>query len=444
MNRLLPHLVRIGFTFGVLAVVGVPSARAQQTCYGYDETGQLVAAVNAQGQTIIYDYDTVGNPVDVRRNDATTAVAITFVSPVSAVGGQPITLLGTGFSDDPGQDAVTIGGVPATVTAANSCSLAVTVPPSATAGPGSIHVATPSGSATYTGSFSLGVGLIVSPSAGEAIVNQTIGFFATVTGTTDQRVTWAVDGIVGGDPTHGTITPTGLYTAPAAVPAAVAVAIQATSVGFPSVTGQANVAVVAVGNRCAQTAVSVQLGAPPPLSVVALPVSVQFGPLSPGGANALPVSVQFDAAPPPISVVALPVSVQFGPLSSGGANALPVSVAFGALPSTLVQALPVSVANAAVISMIAPSSGGRGTSFGITLTGANFNGATGLAFVVNGDPDLHITATNLVVSGNGTQLTANVSVDASATVGTHIVVVQSAGGQSALGNTGSNMFTVNP
>ncbi|HVN84395.1 MAG TPA: IPT/TIG domain-containing protein [Candidatus Binatia bacterium] len=444
MKRVIACLANGGLAFGLLVAVGVHASHAQQTCYGYDETGQLIAAVSAQGQTIIYDYDAVGNPVNVRRNDATTPVAITFVSPVSAVGGQPITLLGTGFSDDPDQDAVTIGGVPATVTAANSCSLTVTVPPNATAGPGSIHVTTPTGSATYTGSFSLEVGLMVSPSVGEAIINQTIGFVATVTGTTDQRVSWGVNSVVGGDATNGTITPTGLYTAPAAIPAGVAVAIQATSVGFPSVTGQANVTVVAVGNRFAHTAVSVQLGAPPPLSVVALPVGVQFGTLSPGGANALPVSVQFDTAPSPISVVALPVSVQFGPLSSGGANALPVSVGFGALSSTIVQAPPVSVANAAVISNVAPTSGGRGTSFGITLTGTNLTGATGLAFVVNGAPDAHIAATNIVVTMNGTHLTANVTIDGSATLGTHVVVVQTASGQSALGNTGSNTFSVNP
>jgi len=104
----------------------------------------------------------------------------------------------------------------------------------------------------------------------------------------------------------------------------------------------------------------------------------------------------------------------------------------------------VSVANAAVISNVAPTSGGRGTSFGITLTGTNLTGGTGLAFVVNGAPDAHIAATNIVVTMNGTHLTANVTIDGSATLGTHVVVVQTASGQSALGNTGSNTFSVNP
>ena len=444
MNRNASHLPRVALVVGLLVVLSARSARAQETCYGYDEVGQLVAAVNAQGQTIIYDYDSVGNPVDVRRNDATGPVAITFVAPTTAVGGQQITLLGTGFSADLAQNAVTIGGVSATVVAANSCSLTATVPPGALAGPGSIHITTPSGSATYTGSFSVGVGLVVVPALTTAVINQTIGFIATATGTTDQRVTWSVNGVGGGDSTHGTVTSAGLYTAPAAVPSAVTVLVQATSVGFPSVSGAANVTIVAVGNRSAQTAVSVQLGAPPPLSVVALPVGVQFGPLSPGGANALPVSVQFDTAPPPISVVALPVSVQFGPLSSGGANALPVSVAFGPLPSSVVQALSVSVANAAVISNVAPSSSGRGTSFEIMLTGKNFTGATALAFLVDSAPDTHVSASNIMIGANGTQLTANVAIDGAATVGAHVVVVQSAGGQSALGNIGSNVFTVNP
>lgn len=444
MNRLLPHLVRIGLTFGVLAVVGVPSARAQQTCYGYDETGQLVAAVNAQGQTIIYDYDAVGNITDVRRNDVTAPVALTFVTPTTATGGSQIVLLGTGFSSDASQDHVTIGGVAATVTAANTCSLTVTVPPSALAGPGSIQVTTPSGSATYTGSFSLGIAVLVSPSTAEVVIDQTIGFFATVTGTTDQRVTWRVNGIAGGDATHGTITASGLYTAPAVIPPAVNVTIQATSVAVPSVMGQATVSIVASANHYASAVVSVMFGAPPPLSVVALPVSVQFGPLSPGGANAAPVSVRFGAAPPPLSVVALPVSVQFGALSAGGASAAPVSVAFGPLPGNVVQAPAVSVANAAVISTVAPSSAARGTTFGMTLTGVNFTGATALAFLVDGAPDSHIAAANIVVGAGGTQLTANVSIDGSALLGSHVVVEQTASGTSGVESTGTNGFTVNP
>ncbi|HXQ22783.1 MAG TPA: IPT/TIG domain-containing protein [Candidatus Acidoferrales bacterium] len=412
---------------GLLTLLFARTASAQQTCYGYDETGRLVAAVNAQGQTIIYDHDAVGNIVDVRRNDATGPVAITFVTPATAVGGAQIVLLGVGFSSDATQDHVTIGGVAATVTAANTCSVTAIVPPGALAGPGSIQITTPSGSATYTGSFSLGVAVLVSPSTAEAVINQPLGFAATVAGATDQRVTWSVNGVAGGDATHGTIAPTGLYTAPAAVPTVTSVTVQATSVGSPGVRGQATVTIVSAPTGYANAA-----------------VSVMFGPLPPGGASAAPVSVAFDAAPPPLSVVALPVSVQFGALSAGGAEAAPVSVSFGALPGHVVQALPVSVANAAVISNVAPSSAARGAMVSVTLSGVNFTGATALAFLVDGAPDSHVTAANIAIGAGGTQLTANVAVDASALLGSHVVVVQTASGPSALESTGTNGFTVGP
>src|SRR5574337_1907201 len=249
---------------GVFMVAVARPAAAQQTCYGYDEAGRLTAVVNEQGQTIVYDYDAVGNILATHRNDATGPVAITFVHPTTAVGGAQIVVLGTGFSTDPAQDHATIGGVTATVTAATTCSVSVVVPPNALAGPGSIQVTTPSGSATYSGSFSLGVSVIVSPPTAEAVINQTIGFVATVTGAADQRVTWSVAGIAGGDAAHGTITPAGLYTAPAAVPSSANVTVQATSVAVPSATGPATVSIVTAANQYARTAASVMFGPLPP------------------------------------------------------------------------------------------------------------------------------------------------------------------------------------
>ena len=50
-------------------------------------------------------------------------------------------------------------------------------------------------------------------------VNQTLQYTATVTGLTNTAVTWKVCNVTGGNATCGTITQTGLYTAPAAVPA---------------------------------------------------------------------------------------------------------------------------------------------------------------------------------------------------------------------------------
>ena len=58
----------------------------------------------------------------------------------------------------------------------------------------------------------------VAPQSPTAVVDQTIAFQATVTGTTNTTVTWEVNGIAGGNSTVGTISISGTYTAPATVP----------------------------------------------------------------------------------------------------------------------------------------------------------------------------------------------------------------------------------
>ena len=46
------------------------------------------------------------------------------------------------------------------------------------------------------------------------VPGQTQQFTATVTGTDNTGVTWNVDSVSGGDPQHGTISSSGVYTAP--------------------------------------------------------------------------------------------------------------------------------------------------------------------------------------------------------------------------------------
>ena len=60
-------------------------------------------------------------------------------------------------------------------------------------------------------------------------VGSTYQFNATVSNTTNTAVTWAVSGVNGGDTTVGTISATGLYTAPSLVPSPATVSITATS-----------------------------------------------------------------------------------------------------------------------------------------------------------------------------------------------------------------------
>ncbi len=64
-------------------------------------------------------------------------------------------------------------------------------------------------------------------------------FTASVANTTDDSVTWQVDGIPGGNATLGTISSTGVYTPPASAPSASQIRITAVSNADPTVSGTA-------------------------------------------------------------------------------------------------------------------------------------------------------------------------------------------------------------
>jgi polygalacturonase len=77
------------------------------------------------------------------------------------------------------------------------------------------------------------------------IYGQTGQYSAVVTGTTSQAVTWMVNGVAGDNTAQGTISTTGLYTAPASAPPT-PVTISAQSAGPPVTTGSLGVTVSAV------------------------------------------------------------------------------------------------------------------------------------------------------------------------------------------------------
>lgn len=81
----------------------------------------------------------------------------------------------------------------------------------------------------------------ISPSTTSLEVGSTQQFTATVTNVTNTTVTWSVNGIHGGNTSVGTISKTGLYTAPNLVPSAGSVTIQATSQADPAKSGTASV-----------------------------------------------------------------------------------------------------------------------------------------------------------------------------------------------------------
>ena len=89
-------------------------------------------------------------------------------------------------------------------------------------------------------SGSSGIAVTVAPPSATLAPGGTQLYTATVTGTTDTSVTWTAGGIQGGNSTFGTISSSGLYTAPAVAPNPSTVKISAISVADSTKSGTAD------------------------------------------------------------------------------------------------------------------------------------------------------------------------------------------------------------
>ncbi|MFN0101673.1 MAG: hypothetical protein ACKV2U_06225 [Bryobacteraceae bacterium] len=88
------------------------------------------------------------------------------------------------------------------------------------------------------------VSVSINPSSANVQIDTTRQFAATVSGNSDQSVTWDVNGTVGGNGSVGFIDSiSGLYTAPAAPPSPPVVSVRATSNAVPAAYGSASVTV---------------------------------------------------------------------------------------------------------------------------------------------------------------------------------------------------------
>jgi DNA-binding beta-propeller fold protein YncE len=85
------------------------------------------------------------------------------------------------------------------------------------------------------------VSVSVSPSTASVLVGNTQQFTATVQNTTNTAVTWQVNGVTGGNATVGTISATGLYSAPDPAPSPATVPVTAVSQADSSKSGSATV-----------------------------------------------------------------------------------------------------------------------------------------------------------------------------------------------------------
>jgi len=93
----------------------------------------------------------------------------------------------------------------------------------------------------------------VTPNPVNVAVSTQQQFTATVTGTTNTSVTWQVNGIVGGSSTVGTITTTGLFQAPAAIPTPATVTVSAILTADGTISGSAQATIVATGGAVTVT-----------------------------------------------------------------------------------------------------------------------------------------------------------------------------------------------
>ena len=89
----------------------------------------------------------------------------------------------------------------------------------------------------------LPIAVSISPSSQSLLVGSSQQFSATVSGTSNTAVTWLVNGVQNGNSTYGSITSSGLFTAPAAVPSGGVATVTARSAADSSKSASATVTV---------------------------------------------------------------------------------------------------------------------------------------------------------------------------------------------------------
>jgi YD repeat-containing protein len=138
----------------VWLVLSVPILQGQTSPvrYVYDEIGRLVGVIDPSGDAAVYTYDAVGNLLSISRDSSGTVSIIEFTPNAGPIGAV-VTISGIGFSSTPASNSVTFNGQAATVSAATTTQLTVTVPSGATTG--AIAVTSPSGSDTSASAFTV-------------------------------------------------------------------------------------------------------------------------------------------------------------------------------------------------------------------------------------------------------------------------------------------------
>ena len=400
------------------------AAQSGPVQYGYDELGRLVIVADGAGNTAIYNYDAVGNLLSIERIDPGQlgAIAIVKITPTQGKVGSAVSIFGKGFGATPAQNTVSFSGGVATVTSASPTRLRVTVPSTAQDGP--ITVTAPAGSATSAQSFRVIGPLAITPTDPSISAGASRQFTAAGPGGSTVPVTWAVNGVVGGNAAVGTISASGLYTTPAFVTQQVAVTIGATDQSDPTASGSLSVSVVPRRFASAAQGVSVRFAQPTISNSLQTAVSAVVG-----GTN-VTKSVQAS------------VSAVVGGTNVSKSVQASVSAVIGGDPMAR-TVITVSVSLGPVITGVSPANGARGaTGLTVTLTGAGFTGATQVTFLRNNAADTTVTNSLVSVSADGAQATLSLSIASGAITGDRVIQMTTPNGASTVVGTGANVFTV--
>jgi hypothetical protein len=170
------------------------------------------------------------------------------------------------------------------------------------------------------------------------------GFTANVSGNgiLNSDVTWSVNQIAGGNSSVGTITTSGLYTAPSNIPVPISVTVAATTVVAPAIFGAASVSLAGTPTI---TSISPTQGAPGDVIQI---TGIDFGSLVQtvvfSGPNGLGISMSVNQGSPNSLSVTVPQQATSGPLivqvsNPDGTITSSNSIAFGRVVDIRIRAL---------------------------------------------------------------------------------------------------------
>ena len=202
--------------------------------------------------------------------------------------------------------------------------------------------------------YANGVSVSVSPANPSVQTSATQQFTATVTGSSNTAVNWQVNGVAGGNSVTGTISTSGLYTAPSAVPSPAAVTVNAISQADTTKSASTTVTVTA------PAAVSVTVS--PATATLQTSATQQFTATVTGSSNTS-VTWQVNGIVSGNSTV--------GTVSAAGLYAAPSAVPTPATVS--VTAVSQADTTKSASAQVTITSGGGGISYYVSPTGNNGN-----------------------------------------------------------------------